>query len=221
MNQVCVIEGLGAVGKSKLVNCLGSKGLDVIKEISEEESNIERIQMFSLDYLRSRAVNEWFIQKEVKRMYRAKNYKGIVFLDRCIYSQIAYNYAKDQLYGSAEVPFIFSRLEELENKGIGLLPPMIYLSAPVNYSMKKMRSRNKNVERRSIYNKKYGYTEEFFMFIKQTYDRIAKGLEGDSLKLSALQDLGDLTESVISWSGRILPSQKIKISDIQTMLYER
>ncbi|MDP4012192.1 MAG: deoxynucleoside kinase [Candidatus Nanoarchaeia archaeon] len=198
MTLMFSVEGLGATGKSTLIRDLSNYGLHVISEISEEFPETNEIQVFSSSPIMSREVNQWFLDKELKRFNLAKEFFPIAIFDRGLYSQIAYNFAKDSLYNTAELESLFFKLDKLENQKMISFPLMIYLAAPVEYSMDRMKERNKNTERKRIADRSPGYTYEFFELIRVAYDKISEVLGEKHLKLEIPKE-NNIIKKVNEW----------------------
>ena len=191
------VEGLGCVGKSTLVQNLKSSGIFVIEEIFEAFPETKEIQPFTLNDREAWKTNEWFLEKEIIRMEKATQ-QELTVLDRCVYSQIAYNYAKDKVYGTKQTRNLFERLKNLERQGRKLFPNMIYLHSTVDYSMSMMSLRAKNKEKDNIENNNPAYRKEFFEKIKKSYDLIAHILGENVLIINVpeqRENCGKITEN--------------------------
>ena len=143
----------------------------------------KEVQRFTWNLDEAQRVNEWFLQKELVRMRLALQ-QDVSVLDRCIYSQIAYNFAKDRTYGTKQLPYLFNRLRQLEQECHALFPFMIYLSTSVENSINAMLARAKNRERENIEGNNPAYRPEFFEKMKRSYDCLAELLGEDALAIT-------------------------------------
>ena len=207
------IEGLGGVGKSTLACKLRESRIFVIDEISEVVPETKDVQQFTWNGDEAQRVNEWFLQKEVDRMKLALQQNPSI-LDRCVYSQIAYNFAKDRTYGTAQLPYLFHRLRQLEQEGHDLFPSMIYLSTSVENSIRAMLARAKNRERENIEGKNPAYRPDFFEAMKTSYDHLAELLDTDALVIPALSQ-ADPHSIIQRWIKKEQKLPNITVEEIE------
>lgn len=165
MKEVYSLEGLGAVGKTTLLHKLSRK-YTVIEEIGDVESSTHTIQKFTNDEVKGSIANNWFLMQEMKRTKKIN--LGKTIMDRSIYSQIAYNYAKAKITENEDIfkKFIFLLNEQTKNI---IFPHMILLESTVEYSLNAMIERDKNDEKIKIMEKVPSYTNRFFEEYNKAY----------------------------------------------------
>ena len=178
------IEGLPGLGKSTVLKKL-AKHFVIIKEIPEEAKKTRRKRNFKNRLEKVRYENEWYLARELKRAKRVKKSKNIAIFDRCIYSQIAHNFANDKIHGTKELPRLFSRLIGLENKGSVLLMKMIYLKATPVFSIRRRLQRGRGDEIWKVKTKAEGWhTIEFLEYAKQAYEKVAAALKNNAITIN-------------------------------------
>ncbi|MEK6839671.1 MAG: hypothetical protein AABX72_01910, partial [Nanoarchaeota archaeon] len=142
-----------------------------------------RVQEFTFDEEHARRVNAWFLETEQERIRRTKNQSGIVFMDRGIYSQLAYNFARDHVTGAHGLLYVLREIKELEIKGIELAHPMIYLCCSVEYSREAIIQRNKREQREKIDKGNMAYVPAFMLKMQEAYSVIEKALGENALHI--------------------------------------
>ncbi|MFA6445983.1 MAG: deoxynucleoside kinase [Candidatus Paceibacterota bacterium] len=191
-NYYCV-EGLPGLGKSTALEKL-PKTIFMVKEVLEEAKNVRRRERFKHKREKVRYENEWYLIREVERIKKAeKAEKEIVIFDRCIYSQMAHNFANDKILGTEELEHLFSRLIELERRGVRLTMRMIYLKATPSFSMKRQLYRNRGGEAMKVRIKANGWHSlEFLNYAKQAYERLVEVLGDNATVINVPDEQGDI-----------------------------
>ncbi|MDP2668766.1 MAG: deoxynucleoside kinase [bacterium] len=179
------IEGLPGLGKSTVLKKL-DKSFVMMKEIPEEAKKVKRKRKFKNRLEKIRYDNEWYLARELERIKRAKGTKkNVTIFDRCIYSQIAHNFANDKMHGTEELFRLFSRLIELENNGLALTMKIIYLKATPDFSIKRRLQRGRGDEVRKVKTKAEGWhTTDFLEYAKQAYEKIVAVLHNNAITIS-------------------------------------
>lgn len=170
------LEGLPGVGKSTLLRTLRAQGARVLREVPEVVG-APRGKKFSNVHEGAKYDNDWYLAREVARTEYAAGLEEPCFLDRCVYSQLVYNYARDKLEGSDHLGYLLDRLEWCEGNGLFLPTRMVYLYADVDFSIGRMLGRGRNGEGEKVMRGSKGwYSGEFFEHAKRAYDFLAESL---------------------------------------------
>lgn len=195
------LEGLGACGKTTLLQSLAAEGYSVILEIADDDRNTSTKQLYTNNEKQSKYVNEWFLKKELQRITRSTD-SEIVFMERCVYSQIVYNYAKEQLLGKPYLKELFIQLQTMDSQAKLLQPQIIFLDIEPELSLYEMTLRDKHREKKNIQEKVLSYTKEFLELQQQAYLKILSCCKGIGVHISVDETRNISKETIINFINK-------------------
>lgn len=151
------IEGLGGVGKTTLLKNLSPKYYSKFNEISTADKDAKSVKQFTDNKRKNKIANSWFLKRELNRINKFSKQK-INILDRGIYSQLAYVYAKYKTYGHEDIFYLIKKLKKLEKDYSYKYPLLIYLDSSIKFSEEN----NQKTKSSRIYDPQFYKNIKFF-----------------------------------------------------------
>lgn len=193
---VLSIEGLNASGKTSLSNKLKVYGYDVYPEIIITDPKFYHLRKFSIDPYTSKEANRCFLNMQLNRIKDAISSKNSVIIDTCIIAQLAYNYAKDNIYGTKNINHLKKLVSEVE---IFKIPNPIFIKVSIEESITRLILRNQDNQRDSFRNNEPRYRIEFMEQTLRYYNTVFNLLGENGLTLDGNTRIDKQLDTVIDW----------------------
>ncbi len=171
MNDVFVVEGQNAIGKSYFIRRQIEQNpkFKEQKEITEIISSLSLLPKFSLNELDIEKSDEWFLQKEYQRYDCAINSRNLLS-NRLLFSTLSYIYARHRKYGVGNLWRVKKSIEENLGKTF-IFPQTIALYSSNNY-IQRIKKRSGGEKTASCL--EAPYDEEFYKYINEYYKNQSK-----------------------------------------------